>query len=169
MLLSMLVTAAVVEMTGQTAGAAPRSVPLKSSIQIGYLSAIDLDTRDNQMGRLGVTYTQTLKQLSQKDEYATSLFISAEYSARGDYYYLPVLANYKWQNGTGLYYLAGVGVGLGKRPDGAVHETLTQVAFQAGVGYDLNLGGLPSLFEVRFVGGQHASWNSIGFYYGVRF
>lgn len=119
---------------------------------------------------MGVSFTHILRELRKDESNNTSLYLSAEYSSRGDYYYVPVLANIRLSTPTNLYYLAGAGVGFGKRPDSAGStETVTQIAWQAGIGYDFTIGSLPSLFEIRYVSGQRATWNTIGFYYGVRF
>ncbi len=119
----------------------------------------------------GVDYVLQ-RDLAISEGYAADLGVSVDYYGSGDVYNIPVLVNYWGKVGSGLSYVAGVGIGFAKRPVSG--DTKTGFAYTVGLGYDISMGqgsGVKLFIDARYIGltGTGNEHNGFAVSLGARF
>lgn len=141
--------------------------PLGLSVKLGLFypsSSVAQTAGDNWFG-FGVDYKLGTLTAMSREGYMASYSLSVDLFQKGDFRATPILLNYTGRSSSQIYYLAGAGVSLNKKPGGDG----TDFAYALGLGYEFTRFKLPTFAEVRWLGNGDSDLNGWSINVGVRF
>jgi len=149
---------------------AQQTTPVGLSLRAGVFFPTDSSARAEADAWFAFGAEYKIKDLGFGDQqagYSSSLSISADYMAKGDFQSVPVLLNYVGRVNQ-FYYTGGAGIGFTQVPVGEGHNSDTLFAYSLAVGYDFQQVHLPVFLEARYFGSTEDRLDGYVIYLGVR-
>ena len=153
---------------------AQETKPLGLSIRGGAVFPLNSTGRNEGKNWFGAGFEYALSNVrmgGMENDTTAHFSISVDFYGKGDLTAVPILFNYCAHNKE-FYYTVGAGVAFTRDFDliaGARNrKNKTNIAYQAGVGYNFQRGSNPLFVEAKFFGNTASALNVVGVYLGIR-